>query len=234
MSDRRRQDIVQACAAGEDAPARVPRVSLPPSPHGQLTRRGVFSFTARCNVSTWSPPSHAPPHTARPLSPRAAPPRPGVKRALKHAAMRDCSRRCVYCAVPLALDVATLDHVYPVSHGGPHTPGNLVTACAPCNRLKGDMLPQRVLRAVSMGRCELRPLRARRAPRAEAGCSASRESRACCLNDQGRRDRPGLTRRRRDGGARREQSTASARSPGARRARSAVGWHVAPVSRGVA
>ena len=66
---------------------------------------------------------------------------PAVKRALKHAAMRDCSRRCVYCAVPLALDVATLDHVYPVSHGGPHAPGNLVTACAPCNRLKGDMLP---------------------------------------------------------------------------------------------
>ena len=65
----------------------------------------------------------------------------GFKRALKHAAMRDCSRRCVYCAVPLALDVATLDHVYPVSQGGPHTPGNLVTACAPCNRLKGDMLP---------------------------------------------------------------------------------------------
>ena len=65
----------------------------------------------------------------------------GFKRALKHAAMRDCSRRCVYCAVPLALDVATLDHVYPVSQGGPHTPGNLVTACGPCNRLKGDMLP---------------------------------------------------------------------------------------------
>ena len=65
----------------------------------------------------------------------------GVKRALKHAAMRDCSRRCVYCAVPLALDVATLDHVYPVSQGGPHTAGNVVTACAPCNRLKGDMLP---------------------------------------------------------------------------------------------
>ena len=28
--------------------------------------------------------------------------------------MRDCSRRCVYCARPLALDTATLDHVLPV------------------------------------------------------------------------------------------------------------------------
>jgi 5-methylcytosine-specific restriction endonuclease McrA len=64
-----------------------------------------------------------------------------VKRAFKRAAMRDCSRRCVYCATPLALEVATLDHVHPVAKGGPHCPGNLVTACAPCNRLKGDMLP---------------------------------------------------------------------------------------------
>jgi 5-methylcytosine-specific restriction endonuclease McrA len=63
------------------------------------------------------------------------------KRSLKHATMRDCGRRCVYCARPLALDIATLDHVHPVAHGGTHTPGNLVTACARCNRLKGDMLP---------------------------------------------------------------------------------------------
>jgi 5-methylcytosine-specific restriction endonuclease McrA len=55
--------------------------------------------------------------------------------------MRDCGRRCVYCARPLALEFATLDHVHPVARGGTHNPGNLVTACARCNRLKGDMLP---------------------------------------------------------------------------------------------
>jgi hypothetical protein len=33
--------------------------------------------------------------------------------------MRDCSRRCVYCAAPLDFDIATIG----------------------CNRLKGDMLP---------------------------------------------------------------------------------------------
>ncbi|GMV09535.1 MAG: hypothetical protein ABS52_10175 [Gemmatimonadetes bacterium SCN 70-22] len=64
-----------------------------------------------------------------------------LKRALKHAAMRDCGRRCVYCAERLALEEATLDHVYPLARGGTHAPGNLVTACARCNRLKGDMLP---------------------------------------------------------------------------------------------
>jgi 5-methylcytosine-specific restriction endonuclease McrA len=56
--------------------------------------------------------------------------------------MRDCGRRCVYCARTLPLDLATLDHVHPVARGGTHDPGNLVTACASCNRLKGDMLPQ--------------------------------------------------------------------------------------------
>lgn len=64
-----------------------------------------------------------------------------AKRALKHAALRDCGRRCVYCADRLALEEATLDHVYPLARGGGHAPGNVVTACARCNRLKGDMLP---------------------------------------------------------------------------------------------
>lgn len=63
------------------------------------------------------------------------------RRALKRATLRDCCRRCVYCGAALEFDGATLDHVYPLAHGGAHTPGNLVAACAPCNRLKGDMLP---------------------------------------------------------------------------------------------
>ena len=63
------------------------------------------------------------------------------KRAIKRATMRDCSRRCVYCAQGLELETATLDHVYPLSHGGTHMPGNLVAACRGCNALKGDLLP---------------------------------------------------------------------------------------------
>jgi 5-methylcytosine-specific restriction endonuclease McrA len=63
------------------------------------------------------------------------------KRKLKRATMRDCGRRCVYCGHRLDPMEATLDHVHPVARGGAHTPGNLVSACAPCNRLKGDMLP---------------------------------------------------------------------------------------------
>ena len=65
----------------------------------------------------------------------------GAKRALKHATLRDCGRRCVYCAVPLAPDSATLDHVYPRARGGPDVAGNVVAACLRCNRLKADLLP---------------------------------------------------------------------------------------------
>lgn len=65
-----------------------------------------------------------------------------VKRSLKAAALRDCGRRCVYCATPLEPETATLDHVYPRAHGGTNVPGNLVASCVRCNRLKGDLLPQ--------------------------------------------------------------------------------------------
>lgn len=63
------------------------------------------------------------------------------RRTLKRAALRDCGRRCVYCGDRLEIETATLDHVVPRAHGGPHLPGNLVPACAPCNRMKADMLP---------------------------------------------------------------------------------------------
>jgi 5-methylcytosine-specific restriction endonuclease McrA len=63
------------------------------------------------------------------------------KRAFKLAAIRDCSRRCVYCGAPLEYARSTLDHVHPLAKRGTHAPGNVVAACPPCNRLKADMLP---------------------------------------------------------------------------------------------
>ena len=64
-----------------------------------------------------------------------------MKRAMRKVALRDCGQRCVYCAVHLDQSTATLDHVVPLARGGAHDPGNLVVACAPCNRLKGDLQP---------------------------------------------------------------------------------------------
>lgn len=64
-----------------------------------------------------------------------------AKRAMRRVALRDCGQRCVYCAAPLDQLTATLDHVVPLARGGAHDPGNLVVACGPCNRMKGDLLP---------------------------------------------------------------------------------------------
>jgi 5-methylcytosine-specific restriction endonuclease McrA len=64
-----------------------------------------------------------------------------LKRAVKRDAVRSSGRRCVYCGTSVDLATATLDHVQPVAHGGASEFGNLVAACAPCNRLKGDLLP---------------------------------------------------------------------------------------------
>ncbi len=64
-----------------------------------------------------------------------------MKRAMRKVALRDCGQRCVYCATHLDHTTATLDHVVPLARGGAHDPGNLVVACAPCNRLKGDLQP---------------------------------------------------------------------------------------------
>ena len=47
---------------------------------------------------------------------------------------------CQYCGRPEDL---TFDHVIPRSRGGRTTWDNVVTACAPCNLLKGGRLPAR-------------------------------------------------------------------------------------------
>ena len=48
---------------------------------------------------------------------------------------------CQYCGVRANL---TVDHVIPRSKGGASTWENIVASCAPCNRRKGDHLPQKV------------------------------------------------------------------------------------------
>ena len=45
--------------------------------------------------------------------------------------------RCVYCANVFAYDQLTIDHVQPLVKQGDNSPGNLVTACIPCNTRKG-------------------------------------------------------------------------------------------------
>lgn len=45
--------------------------------------------------------------------------------------------RCVYCGQVFDPDQLSIDHVEPRVKQGDHSAGNLVTACATCNRQKG-------------------------------------------------------------------------------------------------
>jgi 5-methylcytosine-specific restriction endonuclease McrA len=51
---------------------------------------------------------------------------------------------CKYCGDPFPTHDLTFDHVIPRSRGGRTTWDNVVTACSPCNLVKGDHLPHRI------------------------------------------------------------------------------------------
>ena len=53
----------------------------------------------------------------------------------KQLSILDC---CPYCAGPLSLNDAHLDHIYPVSKGGQSSAKNLVLVCSSCNMKKSD------------------------------------------------------------------------------------------------
>ena len=48
--------------------------------------------------------------------------------------------RCQYCGQKFSPGVLTLDHIVPVSKGGRNSFENLVCACGPCNKKKGDKM----------------------------------------------------------------------------------------------
>jgi 5-methylcytosine-specific restriction endonuclease McrA len=49
---------------------------------------------------------------------------------------------CGYCHKVLPTKDLTVDHIIPSSRGGKNTWGNLITACVPCNRKKGNKTPE--------------------------------------------------------------------------------------------
>src|SRR5213596_3156733 len=60
--------------------------------------------------------------------------------------------RCVYCGTQFPAEELTLDHVQPRVRGGDRSEGNLVTACIPCNTLKGQRRLGEFLRADRIAR----------------------------------------------------------------------------------
>lgn len=66
------------------------------------------------------------------------PPPAQRRRVTRRAVFARDGWACQYCGSQATL---TVDHVIPRSKGGPSTWENIVAACAPCNRRKGDRLP---------------------------------------------------------------------------------------------
>ena len=53
--------------------------------------------------------------------------------------------KCYYCQVKLDLELATMDHIVPLSRGGETTKGNIVVSCKMCNTKKADLTPVELL-----------------------------------------------------------------------------------------
>lgn len=52
---------------------------------------------------------------------------------------------CYYCGQRVPADQLTMDHVVPLARGGSSTRGNIVAACATCNRNKKLVTPAEAL-----------------------------------------------------------------------------------------
>ncbi len=66
-------------------------------------------------------------------------PRHDVKFSRHNIYVRD-GNRCQYCGKRFSTSELSLDHVIPLSRGGPSTWENVVCACLPCNVRKGNQL----------------------------------------------------------------------------------------------
>lgn len=65
-------------------------------------------------------------------------PRRYADSALKKKVLARDGWECVYCHRPVIMETGVADHVLSWNRGGPTTLRNLVSACANCNRLRGN------------------------------------------------------------------------------------------------
>lgn len=69
---------------------------------------------------------------------KAENPRAGMSKALRFSILTRDGFACRYCGRKAPEVALHVDHVIPVSRGGPSTPDNLVAACIDCNSGKRD------------------------------------------------------------------------------------------------
>jgi hypothetical protein len=56
---------------------------------------------------------------------------------------------CIYCRTELTVDTATVEHIVPVTAGGPDSVINKALACEPCNVAGGALSPVEKMRKVA-------------------------------------------------------------------------------------
>ena len=64
-----------------------------------------------------------------------------VSKRLRYEVLRRDNHQCRYCGAAAPDATLTVDHVIPTALGGGDEPGNLVTACMPCNSGKSASVP---------------------------------------------------------------------------------------------
>lgn len=64
-------------------------------------------------------------------------------RAIRFKMMRGRETvQCHWCKAPLTLDTSTIEHVIPLDRGGLDNANNRVLACEPCNKARGNNMPE--------------------------------------------------------------------------------------------
>lgn len=72
-----------------------------------------------------------------------------ARKNFKTLADRD-GPNCIYCGAGLAVDTATIEHIVPLSAGGPDHLSNKALACRECNQAVGSLpAAQKIARAVA-------------------------------------------------------------------------------------
>jgi 5-methylcytosine-specific restriction endonuclease McrA len=89
----------------------------------------------------WATGAIARPHVIRLVNYVRVPRDPNRRKITRRAVFARDDWTCQYCGARTTL---TVDHVIPRSKGGRSTWDNIVASCAPCNRRKGDRLPNQI------------------------------------------------------------------------------------------
>ncbi|MFM0638042.1 HNH endonuclease [Paraburkholderia metrosideri] len=72
-------------------------------------------------------------------APHKRPRKPEQKTSLFNALMKRDGKACFFCFVVTTEEDRSLEHLVPLSHGGPNHLSNFVIACIPCNTKAGHM-----------------------------------------------------------------------------------------------